>query len=96
MNRPDLPLVIVEWNDAWGKAEESVTLADVAATHHPTVIYTLGWVLFEDDKGISLANEHYLDIYRGRSFIPRELIRSVTPFTLTKPRKKKDEHDGVT
>lgn len=88
--QPDLPLVLVEWNDAWGKGEEPVTLSDVAATHQPTVIHTLGWVLLEDEDGISLANEYYLDTYRGRTFIPRVLVRSVTPFSLTKPRKRKE------
>lgn len=90
MSKPDhaLALVLVEWNDAWCKAEEPVTLSDVGATHQPTVIHTLGWVLLSDDTGISLANEYYLDTYRGRTFIPASLIVSVTPFTLTKPRQK--------
>lgn len=89
MRHPTLPLVMVSWNDAWIRAEEPVTLPDVAATHKPMLIHTLGYLLREDEHGVSLANEYYDEegTYRGRTFIPRAMILSVEHHTLTKPRK---------
>ena len=88
MKQVDLPLVIVEWNDAvnW---DSPVSLSDVTGCHRPEVVQTLGWVLKDDEVGISLATEYYDESYRGRSFIPRAMIITVTRFALTKPRKKK-------
>jgi hypothetical protein len=88
MSVTNLPLVLVEWDDAWIN-EVSVTLEDVGASHKPTTVHTLGWLLREDDVGVSLANEHYDATYRGRTFIPRAMVREVTRFTLTKPRPRK-------
>lgn len=88
------PYVIIVWDDAWGDATAVVTLKDVEAKHRPTVMQTIGWLLKEDEKGISLANERCLDLgdegYRGQTFIPRSLVRSVTPFKVSIPRKKKE------
>lgn len=83
-----LPLVVVEWNDAWIDGADPVTLADVAASHKPKVIVTLGYVLRDDDIGLSLANEYYEDesTYRGRTFIPRSMVKKVTTYKLSRPR----------
>lgn len=91
MKQPPLPLVLCSWADAWVRAEESVTLADVAATHKPAIIHTLGYLLRDDEVGISIANEFYDEdaTYRGRTFIPRAMIISVHPHSLTKKRTKK-------
>ena len=86
-----LPLVIVEWDDAWTD-EQTVTLEDVRASHKPMVVTTIGWLLLEDEVGVSLANEFYGGTYRGRTFILRSMVKSVTPYVLTKPRKKKERH----
>lgn len=87
----DLPLVIVEWNDAWTDGAEPVLASEAHIEHRPKVIVTLGWLLKDDDTGVQIASEHYKDdsTYRGRTFIPRGMIRDVTPFTLSRPRKKK-------
>lgn len=85
-----LPLVLVEWDDAWVRADEPITMADVGSTHQPMVIHTLGWLLRDDDKGISLANEYYDETYRGRTFIPRAMVRKMTTFALTRPRAKRE------
>lgn len=87
----NLPLVLVTWNDAWVRGEEPVTMADVAASHKPMVIHTLGWLLRDDEMGVSIANENYAEdaTYRGRTFIPRVMVESVTHFTLGKKRAKK-------
>jgi len=81
------------WKDAWADAVEGVTLKDVADKHRPTMMETYGWLLHEDEEGISIAAERCIDkgeeYYRGRSFIPKVLILSITPVKLTKPRQKK-------
>lgn len=86
---PTLPLVVVVWNDAWTN-ELGVTKDDVRASHKPMVVTTIGWLLLDDEIGISIANELYDDTYRGRTFILRSMIQSVTPFALSTPRKRRD------
>lgn len=85
-------LVVVEWNDAWTDATEPVTLADARVEHEPKVIVTIGWLLYRNDAGVKLANEHYRDedVYRGQTFIPAGMLKSVTPVVLSKPRKKRE------
>lgn len=85
----NLPLVLVEWLDAWVRADVPVTLEDVGQSHKPEIIHTLGWILRDDEAGISLANEFYDDTYRGRTFIPRAMIKTVIPYNLSKKRVKK-------
>lgn len=87
-----LPLVIVSWLDAWTN-EMGVTVEDVRATHKPIAVQTIGWLLLDDEVGVSLANEHFDDgSYRGRTFILRSMIvpGGVTPYGLTKPRAKRE------
>lgn len=86
-------LVIVVWDDAWADGTDSIGEGDHDPKHRPTVMQTIGWLLRDDEKGVSLFNERCLDkgeeIYRSRTFILRSMIRSITPFNLTKPRQKK-------
>src|SRR5687767_7198376 len=88
------PLVIAVWEDAHTSGIELVTVDSVKDNHHPEVMQTVGWLIRDDEKGISIANERCTDngedYYRGHTFILRSLIRSVTPFTLSRPRKKKE------
>lgn len=93
-----LPLVIVKWNDAWVDGNDPVNLADVQASHKPKVIKTLGYLLYQNDVGVSLANEYYddEDVYRGRTFVFAPMIISVTPYTLTKQRKKRAKDTQAT
>ena len=90
MKQPTLPFVIVEWNDAvtW---DTPISIEDVSVCHRPEVVYTLGWVLKEDERGISLATEYYDEQFRGRSFIDRAMIKSVTPYKLTRQRKNNEK-----
>ena len=88
------PLAVVVWDDAHGSATTDVTPEDL--DHKPLVMTTVGWLLREDDLGVSIANEKCQvdgkDVYRGHTFVPRALIRSCTLFTLAKVRKKKVEN----
>jgi hypothetical protein len=82
-------LVIVKWHDAWTEGDQPVSLDDALIHHAPTEVETIGWKLYQDERGISLANEHYDSTYRGRTFIPSGMIVSVTPYKLSKPRRPK-------
>lgn len=84
-----LPLAIVEWDDHKGDDGEPVTAETVDLQHKPQVITTIGWVLKEDSSGITLVNEYYDNVYRGKTFIDKRMLRKITPYTLSKPRKSK-------
>ena len=90
MDKPQYPIVIVEWNDAWLEGTEFVTMDGIKDSHAPWVVQTMGWMLQDDDKGISIANERVVvddrERFRGRTFIPRQMVVSVEP--VKKPRKR--------
>lgn len=85
-------MVVVVWDDAHGDAQKVVGEDDLP--HKPVVMKTIGWLLKDDEVGVSVANEEFQedgkDYFRGHSFIPRKMIRSVTPFNLSKRRKHKE------
>jgi hypothetical protein len=83
-----LPLVVVEWDDAW-QSETPATLAHFV--HKPERITTIGWLMKNDEIGVQLANEFYDETYRGRTFIPRAMVVKVTAFRLSKQRVKKEK-----
>lgn len=80
--------ILLSWDDAWVDGTATVTLKDVGETHKPEVIETAGWLLKADDMGVSLANERCADgSYRGRTFVPKAMVRKITYCDLIKPRK---------
>lgn len=85
------PFALVTWDDAWADGGDAATVKDVGDKHRPTVMETAGWLLRDDEGGISLFNERYIDegeeTFRSRTFIPRAMIRSVTQVRLSTPRK---------
>jgi hypothetical protein len=83
----DLPLVVVRWDDAW--TTETPASLDGHLVHKPERVTTIGWLLKDDAVGIQLANEFYDETYRGRTFVPRAMIVTVTPFKLAKVRQVK-------
>lgn len=87
-------LVSCSWKDAWSDEENFQTTHGVALTHGPMIVTTIGWLLKDDEVGVSIANEKSVQddgevVYRGRTFIPKEMLISITPFKLAKPRKVK-------
>lgn len=84
-------LCVVVWDDAWSSGIEVLTVKEIEEKHHPSVMQTLGWVIKSDEKGVSIANERCMDAgdecYRGHTFIPKQLIKSITPFKLASPRR---------
>jgi hypothetical protein len=95
MSADKVPFVVCIWDDAWADATAGTTLQDAHEKHMPTVMETRGWLVVDTDRGISLFYERCLDkgeeYYRGRTFIPRPLIRSLTPVILTTPRKRREK-----
>ena len=89
----DKQLVLVFWLDAWADDDNFATTHGITATHAPLPVQTLGWLVHEDELGVSIANEHSTadgsDTWRGRTFIPKAMIKDVIPYNLTKPRTKR-------
>ncbi len=87
-------LVLVTWHDAWQDTDNFASAHGIASTHQPLVVNTLGWIIADDEVGISVVNEHShedgTERFRGRTFIPRPMVQKVTEFALSKPRKKKE------
>jgi len=87
----DAKFVAVQWWDAWADAHESVSPEDAHQKHKATLMETRGWLLCDDEKGVSIFNERCLDegdgSFRGRTFVPRAMIHSVEP--VGNPRKKR-------
>jgi hypothetical protein len=86
-----MQLVLVIWVDAWQDQENFSTAHGIASTHGPMNVETLGWLIRDDEEGISVVNERSTqdgkDVFRGRTFIPRVNVKSVTSYNLTKPRR---------
>ncbi len=75
------PLATVVYN-----IEDEASLKEV---HSPLMVTTMGWILKDDEEGITLANEYCGDgDYRGLTFVLRRLIVEVKP--ITTGRKKKE------
>lgn len=89
------PYCIVIWDDAWSDSVGTATTKDAGDLHKAAHYETRGWVLVDDDRGVSVFPERCLDDgevhYRGRTMIPRSLIVSVTPVTThaKSPRKSR-------
>jgi hypothetical protein len=86
---PDLPLALVIWRDANTDGTDVLQKDTVSAYHKHTLVHTLGWIMKEDDVGITLVTEFYDEFYRGRTFIPRENVAEVVRYKLAKTREKK-------
>lgn len=89
MQEPKFASVI--WEDARGSGIEAVSTKDLP--HKPCLMETRGWILRDDEAGVSICNERYLDpddsdYFRGHTFILRSMIRSVDYKNLTRLRKK--------
>jgi hypothetical protein len=85
-------LVLVVWNDAWQDQDNFTSSHGIAMSHKPMAVQTLGWLIHEDHTGLSIVNEQSLDesgaeVFRGRTFVPRAMVSSVTDFKLALPRR---------
>jgi len=69
--------VIIVWMDAWGK-DSQVDIADIE--HHPIETYTIGFLIKEDEIGVTISMDSYPDSpeeCRNTAFIPRGMVREV-------------------
>lgn len=86
-------LVIVTWHDAWADHDNFASAHGMAQTHEPMVVNTLGYVIVDDEEGLSIANEQSTEdgktIYRGRTFIPRAMVQRVEEYRLSRARAPK-------
>jgi hypothetical protein len=91
-------LVVVDWLDAWQDQDNFATAHGIASTHEPMPVQTIGWLIQDDNVGVSVANEQSTqdghDVFRGRTFVPRAMIKSVSPFNLTRPRIRKPKNES--
>ena len=86
---------LVIWGDAHQTLDQK-TLAEVKARHRPDPIYTQGYVVYEDEVGISIAGEtlpvtngDVEESYRLITFIPKGMIVSREDIRKPVKRKKK-------
>lgn len=80
----DKRLVKAVWLDAHASSTSAYSEHEIP--HAAIEITTVGWLLKQDDAGVSLANEWCADsTYRGYTFIPQVLIKSVVD--IVKPKK---------
>lgn len=71
-------LVVIEWGDAWvhGPWDDHESSK---AKAKPVIVYTVGWMIKKDAKGVLVAAQIAGDTqFANQSFIPRGMIRSVT------------------
>ena len=76
---PSKPLVIVKWEDPHSPAG-TICIDDnsIDELHKTIPMHTVGWLLKDDAKGVSIGGEWCGDgDYRSTTFIPRSLIHTV-------------------
>jgi len=76
-------LVAVEWDDAHGSIADTVMPLALGSSHEPAIMTTVGWLLRLDNEGVSIANEMEpgSNGYRGHTFVPLGMIRSIRNLT---------------
>jgi hypothetical protein len=91
---PFFPTVIVEWTDAYGENTEQ-WYEGGQVDHEPLIVRTVGYLMRDDEIGITLWTDMTKpdgSSYRGRTFIPRGMVKAVLylePKRVRKPRKQK-------
>lgn len=75
--------MIVKWDDAYSPLGSEVTNDEnLDEVHKPLEMLTVGWLLRDNLKGITICSENCGDgDYRNRTFIPRALVTSVRRLT---------------
>ncbi len=90
--------VSVAWTDAWADGVDDVTMDKVHEKHKAIAMETRGWLLLDDETGVSLFYERAGDrsSYRGRTFIPRGMVVSVSDFPAKRIKKAKNDGPPAT
>lgn len=85
MKLPAKPFVFVHWHDAHGShGDTTASYSEDDLPHESKLMVTAGWLVKDDDKGITLFGEWCCDDddetpWRSRTFIPRGMVVSVSP-----------------
>lgn len=84
-------LVVVTWADA--KATQAEFYAEGDVPHEPATVHTAGWLLKDDELGITIANEWFQeeDVWRGTTFVPRAMVLSVKRLGRRQRRQQSDQ-----
>jgi hypothetical protein len=84
----DKPFVAVRWHDAHGSGITEYSDHELPHRSAPYTVY--GFLLRQDEAGISLVTEHSDEAtYRGYCFIPAAMVGEIQHLTLTKKRVPK-------
>lgn len=85
--------VTVVWSDAYADGVEDVTIEHAKEKHRPIVMETRGYMLVDDEVGVSLFHERCREdnTFRGRTFILRQNVISVEDFPTKRKRKPPKE-----
>ena len=91
-----LKFAFVLWNDAHSPGATDVyNISNIDAVHGHKQIITSGWLLKDDDIGITLGAEYCGENdFRGITHIPRSMVADITLSNPTKPKRKKVVKDG--
>jgi hypothetical protein len=85
-------LVVVKWSDAHGNTLSAFSEHEIP--HAAVEVQSVGWLLRDDEKGVSIAAEYCGDAtWRGVSFVPRGMILDVKPVVRTRTRKPKAQEE---
>lgn len=69
----DKRLVKAVWRDA--QASSTIAFAEHEIPHAAIEITTVGWLLRQDESGVSIANEYCADAtWRGLTYIPAGML----------------------
>lgn len=75
-----MTLVTVTWHDAQANATREYSKA---RDHAPVTMHTVGWLMDQDDVGVSVCCERFQEdgqwCYRGHTFVPQGMVVSVEP-----------------
>ena len=82
-------IAVIEWDDAHARNQAvEYEESEVAQLHRPESCKILALVIKEDEIGVSVYNEETgPTAIRGLSFIPRAMLKAITYYDLSKPRK---------
>lgn len=84
--KPEPPLVALRWRDAHGTATAQYEPHELP--HAALEIVTYGLLLRDDAIGVSVACEDCGgNVYRGVTFVPRELVVECRPVRTARTRK---------
>jgi hypothetical protein len=106
-NRPPERFVEVVWTDAYAdKPTKAFTVEEVTHADADNLpVITRGWLLRQDEKGVSLAAEVYFNTddqkwnYRGKTFILKSMVNTIEdwpPVKVKRVRKSKVPADLLT